>query len=213
MNIPNGTRFVTGEPNPEFYLLQAMVELFPNHNNPNKQKLRDHWDACKGEETELKEPRPPEGPELSDTQVRLCKQVAHYINDYFQTSHPEADSIYVFLAIEALNPEKGLHWFPAEATTAEMLHDLLLSGRGIYNYAKRQLIDQTHIDPRFAILSLEAFCDRHRLGSLRMPTSCGMDVFYSRTPLAHYPRFDNQLFVPALKGYYGIVGKGGRDDD
>lgn len=205
MNIPNGTRFVTGEPNPEFYLHQAMVELFPNHNNPNKQKQLDLWELVNG-------PRPEADPELSDTQVRLCKQVAHYIDDYFQTSHPEADSIYVFLAIEALNPEKGLHWFPAEATTAEMLHDLLLSGRGIYNYAKRKLVDQTHVDSRFAILSLEAYCDQHKLNSLRMPTGNGMDVFYSRTPLEHYPRFDNQLFVPALKGYYGIVGKGGRDD-
>lgn len=210
MRITTGSKFIHRD-NPNFYLYQAMVELFPNHNNPNKAHQLALWEAG---DTPLVDrgPRPETGPDLTAIQLLVATSVASQIETYFASCNPDKYAIYTYLACCALDPKVGISDHAPDASLGDLMLALFNAGKGIYHYASNVLIDQTNIDPRLAVLSLEANCNRHNLHSLRMPTGNGEDVFYSCTPLEHYPVFNNVTYIPALKGYYGIVGKGGRAD-
>lgn len=206
MRIPNGCTFVVGEPNPHFYLHQAMAELFPNNHNPNKEALRTLWLA---EDPATRGAEPVQQEILNDEQLKLCELMADAIGDYFSRPNPDARSIFAYLACECLDPDEGYPWSGSD-TAESAFKEMQRMGFGAYKYAERQLIQQTYIDPRFAVLKLAADCKRHNLNRLRM-TAMGVDVMWSREPYPLLEKFDNERFIPALDGYYGIV-KGGHSN-
>lgn len=131
-------------------------------------------------------------------------------DEYHNSCSPSLDAIHAVLGIHSLDPELVEH--RRVARYPDMQADIHNRGQGAFDYAKQVLIHQTNIDPRFAVLKLEAESKRYDINNLRMPAGNGMDIMYSRQPLADYPNFDNTVFVPASTGYYGIVGTGGARD-
>ncbi|MNT35873.1 hypothetical protein D3C72_1719200 [compost metagenome] len=131
-------------------------------------------------------------------------------DEYHASCKPRLDAIHAVLGIQSLDPE--LVEYRRAARYPDMQTDIHNRGQGAFDYARQVLIDQTHIDPRFAVLKLEAESLRFGINNLRMPAGNGMDIMYSRDPLPDYPGFDNTVFIPALHGYYGIVGTGGARD-
>lgn len=211
MKIPNGCTFVVGDPNPNFYLHQAMAELFPNHLNPNKEAMLSATSAD-APDTPLEFPTASdfEGQvALNTEQVQLCTWVGESIAEYFSKPNPDKSAIFVYLACECLDPDEGYHWSETD-TAFSALKELVRMGMGAYAYAERQLIQQTYIDPRFAVLKLAADCKRYSLKRLRM-TAMGVDVMWSSEPYPLLEKFDNERFIPATTGYYGIV-KGGHSN-
>lgn len=211
MKIPNGCTFVVGDPNPNFYLHQAMAELFPNNLNPNKEAMLTITSAEEPDKSieflkarDFKDQAP-----LNDEQLQLCTWVGESIAEYFSKPNPDKSAIFVYLACECLDPDEGYHWSETD-TAFSALKELVRMGMGAYAYAERQLIQQTYIDPRFAVLKLAADCKRYSLKRLRM-TAMGVDVMWSSEPYPLLEKFDNERFIPATTGYYGIV-KGGHSN-
>jgi hypothetical protein len=140
----------------------------------------------------------------------LVVKLAHLWDEYHNSCSPSLDAIHTVLGIQSLDPE--LVEDRRVARYPDMQADIHSRGQGAFDYAKNVLIHQTNIDPRFAVLKLEAESRRYAINNLRMPAGNGMDIMYSREPLADYPNFDNTVFVPPSQGYYGIVGTGGARD-
>lgn len=207
MIITQGTKFIVPPADPEFYFNQANAELFPRHSNKSKRQQHALWAACDTQPVD-RGPEPEVGPELNHAQVELCKRVATDIEDYFNSCKPTSSAVFIFLACESL--PMGIFWTVDNAEHA--YNKLLVRGAGIYDYLALKMIDQTHVDPRLAVLRLAHDCERYNLRSLRMPTGNGQDVMFSLDPITTYPQFDNVKYIPATCGYYGIVAKGGRDE-
>ena len=208
--ITKYTRLYMASENPTFYYDQACAELFPQYDHPNKQKLREAHDyfEASGQAVDPKE-RPAECEPLNDAQQELATAVGMAIEEYFRSASPPSSAIYLYLACESLDREHGYDL--NSAGNINGFTALMERGRGIYDFIANKQIDQTHIDPRFAVIRLAADCKRHGLRSLRMPAG-GVEVMYSLNPIQHYEAFDNQKFIPAIGGYYGIVSKPGARD-
>lgn len=209
MIITNGSKFVVKD-DPEWYVRQAWNELFPHSTNPYKDKMREFWDKCRTEESHLREPRPAEGPELTEAEKTFCDMVATSVENYFNTSKPALSEVRAYLAWESISDATG---FVSQFTKADdMFDEFIARGQGIHDYIRNKAIQQTTIDPRFAVLKLEWESLKWNVKTLRMPAGNGVDVIYSRDPLPDYPNKDNVMFIPGNQGYYGIVGKGGARD-
>lgn len=207
MIITQGTKFIVPPADPEFYFNQANAELFPRHSNKSKRQQHALWAACDTQPVD-RGPEPEVGPELTQPQARLCNLVAENIKGYFESCKPQSQDVFIYLACESL--PMGIFW---TVDNAEHIHEkLVVRGAGIYDFLHAQMLDRTNVDPRLAVLRLSQDCERYNLRSLSMPAGNGLDVRFSLDPMQHYTDFDNQLFIPATSGYYGIVKKGTRDE-
>lgn len=208
MNIQKYTQFVIKD-DPDWYVRQAWNELFPSKTNPSKDELRTLFDKYKGTETPFDYPRPPEGEPLTEDEKTFCDMVATAIETYYSGVKIDQMAVCVYLAWES-TPAEG---FASNCIKADDMFDEFVSrGRGIRDYIINKAIQQTTVDPRFAVLKLEFESYKWGIKTLRMPAGNGVDVIYSQNPLPDNPNFDNQMFIPGSLGYYGIVGKGGARD-
>lgn len=132
--------------------------------------------------------------------------LARYWEEYHSVCSPSIDAIHATLGLQSLDPEMADEEIQVSRSP---VNDIKTRGAGILDFITQNLIAQTHIDPRFAVLALEAMCNKHKLNNFRTPTGHGCDIVYSTSPLDDRYGFDNHLFIPARFGYYGIVGKAG----
>jgi len=208
MTIPKYTQFVVKD-DPDWYVRQAWNELFPQKTNPYKDNLRKVFDEQAFECKAMGYERPPEGRELTEDEKTFCDMVATATETYFEGTMVDQMAVCVYLAWESM-PEEG---FASGCIKADDMFDEFVSrGRGIRDYIINKAIQQTTVDPRFAVLKLEFESYKWGIKTLRMPAGNGVDVIYSQNPLPDYPKFDNQMFIPGSLGYYGIVSVGGARD-
>lgn len=190
----------------ELYFKQACAELYPTFDHPNKAQLRAAYDKIMDGGVERPDfERPDECPALTPLQVEFAEGVAKLVEEYFDSASPSATSVYTFLAFEGLDPKEGYH-ISEDKHVIDLFARFVDLGKGAYDYIARRAIQQTHVDPRFIVIRLADDCKRYGVRSLRAPTSEG-EVMFSLDPLEHHKKFDNQIFIPAIGGYYGIVGK------
>lgn len=128
-------------------------------------------------------------------------------DEYYASCSPSLHSISAVLGIRSLDPQM------TDMRVNEVpivLDEIFARGMGVLEYVQNNLIDKTTFDPQFAVLALEAMCKQHKLNNFRTPTGHGHDIVYSIKPFSddRYG-FDNDLYIPATVGYYGIVGKSG----
>ena len=195
----------------EAYFKQACAELYPTFDHPHKAQLRTAYDKIMEGGVDRPEfERPDECPALSPLQIEFAEGVSKLVMEYFDSASPSATAVYTFLAFEGLDPKEGYHISEGKHVI-DLFARFVDLGKGAYDYIARRAVQQTHVDPRFIVIRLADDCRRYGVRTLRAPTAKG-EVMFSLDPLQHHKNFDNQTFIPAIGGYYGIVGKASAEE-
>lgn len=135
--------------------------------------------------------------------------VADIVNEFHRVPVPEILVQVAYLGLTAAQIEQK----PTEPLSIAEIQELLEAGVAVNNYITNFHTDEHQTDKRYLLRYIENLCERHNLNNHRSP-GYGHDVIYSKTPLDHVvgAKFDNSLYLPPLKGYWAIVGKGSARD-
>lgn len=143
---------------------------------------------------------------LSPVHCELIRMLQDVPQIYFATNRPRFDIIAIHLGMQCVESMGGVWlWEGSAISMWNKIHDM---GAGVYFHARKVVDIQSKFDPMFTVIGMEVMCDKHRLNSVKCPGIDGTDLLYSHDPIPN-PVFDNGLYIPALRGYYSVIGTGG----
>lgn len=138
--------------------------------------------------------------------IDLLHMVKNTPQIYFDSNRPGFDIIAFHLGMQCVKAMGGVWlWEGSALAMWTKIHDM---GAGVYFHGRRVVEQQSKFDPMFTVIGMEVICDKHKLNSFKCPGIDGTDLLYSHDPIPN-PVFDNSKYIPALRGYYSVIGTGG----
>lgn len=125
---------------------------------------------------------------------------------YFNSNRPDFESICTYLGMKCVEAMGGVWMW--EGTGFQMHKKILDMGAGVYMFGRHIVENQIKFDPMYTVMHMERMCDKHNLTTIKCPAEGGLDLMYSHDPIPN-PVFDNSKYIPALRGYYSVIGTGG----